>query len=561
MRRLIRDIAPYAVDTTLLNLHIEDTIPTEILRVRNEAIMYTSLNAIKELDLSVTALQNAPAGVSGTGATNFLTKWQNANTVTTSSVFDNGTNVGIGTNTPNNLFQVAGLINFDDVKLNTALGKSALQSNTSGTQNTAIGFEALFANTIGNSNIAIGFLALKQNTEGKRNIAVGHSALFANTTADRNVAIGNNALSNQSFDNFGFTYTSGNVAIGSSALSNNNPTSIGDGVQNTAVGTSSLENNSRGYENTAIGYHSMFSNVTGSDNTAIGKSADVSAGNLTNAAAIGANAIVNVSNKIRLGNTSVTVIEGSPAAYTSSSDVRFKNNIQEDVKGLEFIEKLRPVTFNVNARKFDEFLMKNMPDSIKDAYMNGIDYAASAGILHSGFIGQEVEQAALDCGYAFDGIHIPADTAQGNYSLSYSQFVVPLVKAMQQQIKKDSIQQAQIDALTSLLAQCCSANVKTTGSAIPSSSETLASGAMLFQNRPNPYTNETSIRYFVPENSMAVMTFFDEFGNEIKSVELPFKGITADLNLSTTDLAAGIYSYSLVVNGKIAETKRMLKTK
>ncbi|MBI4929935.1 MAG: hypothetical protein HY841_04170, partial [Bacteroidetes bacterium] len=55
--------------------------------------------------------------------------------------------------------------------------------------------------------------------------------------------------------------------------------------------------------------------------------------------------------------------------------------------------------------------------------------------------------------------------------------------------------------------------------------------------------------------------FYDEFGSEIKSVELPYKGTKAELNLSTSNLASGIYSYSLVVDGKIADTKKMLKTK
>jgi hypothetical protein len=63
-------------------------------------------------------------------------------------------------------------------------------------------------------------------------------------------------------------------------------------------------------DNTAIGVVTLASNITGNNNTAIGAFADVSAGNLTDATAIGFQATVNASNKVRLGNTSVTVIEG-----------------------------------------------------------------------------------------------------------------------------------------------------------------------------------------------------------------------------------------------------------
>ena len=65
----------------------------------------------------------------------------------------------------------------------------------------------------------------------------------------------------------------------------------------------------------------------------------MSAGNLTNATAIGFQAIVNASNKIRLGNTAVTVIEGQ-VAFTASSDKTKKENFQP-VDGEEVLGKIR----------------------------------------------------------------------------------------------------------------------------------------------------------------------------------------------------------------------------
>ena len=80
-------------------------------------------------------------------------------------------------------------------------------------------------------------------------------------------------------------------------------------------------------------------NTTGNNNTAIGFGANVSAGNLTNATAIGFRAIVNASNKVRLGNTAVTVIEGQ-VAFTASSDKTKKENF-EPVDGEEVLGKIR----------------------------------------------------------------------------------------------------------------------------------------------------------------------------------------------------------------------------
>jgi Tfp pilus assembly protein PilV len=108
---------------------------------------------------------------------------------------------------------------------------------------------------------------------------------------------------------------------------------------NTSLGTNALQNNTTGQFNTASGVQALTSNTTGDRNTAIGTLANVSAGDLTNATAIGANAIVNDSNKIRLGNPAVTVIEGQ-VAFTASSDKTQKENFQP-VDGEEVLEKIR----------------------------------------------------------------------------------------------------------------------------------------------------------------------------------------------------------------------------
>lgn len=60
---------------------------------------------------------------------------------------------------------------------------------------------------------------------------------------------------------------------------------------------------------------------------------------MTNATAIGANAVVDASNKIRLGDAAVTVIEGQ-VAYTFTSDANAKENFQP-VDGADVLRKLR----------------------------------------------------------------------------------------------------------------------------------------------------------------------------------------------------------------------------
>jgi hypothetical protein len=113
-----------------------------------------------------------------------------------------------------------------------------------------------------------------------------------------------------------------NTATGYQALYSNNA-----GAANTADGFNALYNNTGGTGNTAIGESALSGNLTGNDNTAVGYAANVLGSGLTNATAIGFNALVTASNKIRLGNTSVSVIEGQ-VPYTFTSDKNQKENFQ-----------------------------------------------------------------------------------------------------------------------------------------------------------------------------------------------------------------------------------------
>ena len=189
---------------------------------------------------------------------------------------------------------------------NTAVGSKALFSNTTGNSNTATGNFALYSNTTGYHNTANGYRALSSNTLGYHNTANGHHALYTNTTGFRNTANGYRAL---------YSNTSGNhnTANGYGALYTNTA-----GSRNTANGSYALYSNTTGDNNTANGNYALNSNTTGHNNTALGYDADVASGNLTNATAIGYNAEVDASNKIQLGNTSVTSVATSGALTTGA---------------------------------------------------------------------------------------------------------------------------------------------------------------------------------------------------------------------------------------------------
>ncbi|GAB4048006.1 tail fiber domain-containing protein [Spirosoma litoris] len=287
---------------------------------------------------------------------------------------------------------------------NTALGSVALMTNSSGNNNTALGTVALTSNTTGANNTASGAGALQKNTTGYENTAVGSNASATNTTGYSNIAVGTDALYNN-LDGHD------NTAFGGSALLNNT-----SGPGNMASGNLALRLNTTGANNTASGTIALQNNTTGSYNTALGYNSGPSTGNLNNATAIGANAIVNASNQIVLGDNSISSLRCNVQTISTLSDKRIKEDIRANVPGLNFITKLNPVTYHINKLKEAKLLSYSV-SNIKDDT-----------VLHSGFLAQDVEAAAKEVGYDFEGVR--QEEGGRYYTLGYTLFVMPLVQAV-----------------------------------------------------------------------------------------------------------------------------------
>jgi cell division protein FtsB len=268
----------------------------------------------------------SPGKISGIAATLGVNTFSGSQTVNGDIGITGNLRIGDSTAMGGNVLKGGALFIHNFGTNNTFIGKGAGNLTMTGDgNNTAAGSLALTSNTTGSFNIALGANALQFNTTGLSNIAVGVQALASNTAGNFNTAIGNGAL----------TVNAGsfNTATGSFALQSNTT-----GFSNTASGSASLPNNTIGTNNTATGFFALFTNTTGSFNTAIGNGADVASDNLTNATAIGNGAVVDASNKIRLGNNSVTVIEGQ-VPYTFTSDATKKENFQR-VDGEDVLRKI-----------------------------------------------------------------------------------------------------------------------------------------------------------------------------------------------------------------------------
>jgi len=310
---------------------------------------------------------------------------------------------------------------------NTSFGVDALNpaSDSEDSENTAFGFSSLKANTIGRQNTASGVSSLGANTSGSQNTAFGYSSLQANTRGFNNAASGHFSL---------YSNTTGRL--------------------NTASGAFSLQANTTGNQNTASGYFSLGSNTTGNNNTAIGYQAFSSGGSFSNSTALGANTTITASNQVRLGNNAVTSI-GGQVDWTTLSDARFKTENATKVPGIDFIKKLRPVTYYVDHEAMNRYLEVPKGEDVQNRSSSEAKntYKPSyTKTLESGFMAQEVAQVAKELGYEFNGVDAPKND-KGYYGLRYGQFVVPLVKAVQELNEKLEQKDAENDQLRAKLLE------------------------------------------------------------------------------------------------------------
>jgi hypothetical protein len=460
------------------------------------------------------------------------------------------------------------------------MGRSALYDNTTGNENTATGTFALLSNTTGSFNTANGFGALQSNKTGESNVAMGNISLYNNTEGKYNTAAGDRALYNNTTGGL-------NIAVGGFALYHNSTAE-----SNTAIGTNALYLTPTGEQNTAVGFSAGIFTSNPNRGTLIGANTHALE-NLENFTVVGNGALARASNSVVIGNGAVTSIGGA-VGWTSFSDGRYKKNIKQDVPGLEFINKLHPVTYNLDVEGLDKAMHQELSKSKALKFSSQINSTSTANVSspsnnpgpalqiankqtsasgevisqqvkretkYTGFVAQDVEKAAKELNYEFSGVDAPKND-HDFYGLRYGEFVVPLVMAVQELSKKAAALASEnaelkrrLDKLEILINNTTGLNINKTF--LPAI--TAATGSVqLDQNIPNPFTHTTTISYSLPEGTQrAELMITDYNGKVIKTIGISNTG-KGTINLDGSLFNNGTYSYSIILDGRIAETRKML---
>jgi hypothetical protein len=121
---------------------------------------------------------------------------------------------------------------------------------------------------------------------------------------------------------------------------------------------------------------------------------------------------------------------------------------------------------------------------------------------------------------------------------------------------------AKLDRITKAMSQCCNGFSSTLQS---NNSEQLAVNnqqlASLQQNIPNSFSQSTTIGYNIPAQiNSAQINFYNQTGVLLKSIQLNNKG-KGNITVNMNEFSSGVYQYSLLVDGKIVDTKKMVLAK
>lgn len=143
------------------------------------------------------------------------------------------------------------------------------------------------------------------------------------------------------------------------------------------------------------------------------------------------------------------------------------------------------------------------------------------------------------------------------YAVNYNNLGVVAIKGIQELQQTIEQQKQTISTLENRLANMEMALMALTNKGVTNQELGLGSN-LLEQNNPNPFDQNTVIRYKVPAGANAYIMVYDGSGKLVKTLQAPASG---QAQINANELQAGTYVYTLMVNGQVAGSKKMILSK
>lgn len=239
---------------------------------------------------------------------------------------------------------------------------------------------------------------------------------------------------------------------------------------------------------------------------------------------------------------------GTYTGIWTSSDRRLKKEITPIANSADIISKLHPKSFIYN--KENEFGLR-----VSDKK----DYGIIAQELEE-VLPELVKEVATPAEKDKDGNTVRE--AKTYKTVNYIGFIgILLANAQEQQQQLDEQQQLNEtlqQQVKDQQLQISELQKKSGTTGIDPLNNSGIAGFSMNQNEPNPFTHETVIAYNLPlQINNAYMAVYDLTGKQVTTLPITQKG-AASIKVTSEKLAAGIYIYSIVADGKVMDSKRMI---
>lgn len=250
----------------------------------------------------------------------------------------------------------------------------------------------------------------------------------------------------------------------------------------------------------------------------------------------------------------------SKGSLLTASDETYKDDIVSINSGLNTIRKMRGVIYKLKEPIEENIVSERV---IADTYQNDSysDTLSSQSPVpieiinkikaekkrkKAGFIAQELEEVFPEAVYTL---------ANGKKAIAYSEIIPLLVEAIkEQQNEIDELKQAKTVQTRSVIGE---------DEGKQSDMNSLMDErlkAKLYSNIPNPFKEQTTISFFIPETaSGASIHIYNLQGKQIKQINIEERG-NGSVIINGYELTPGMYMYTLIVDGKEIDTKKMILT-
>jgi len=235
-------------------------------------------------------------------------------------------------------------------------------------------------------------------------------------------------------------------------------------------------------------------------------------------------------------------------SWATPSDARIKQNVRPFTDGLEQVLQIDPVYFS---------------------YKSGTGFDPQKEYV--GIIAQEMQKIAP---YTVEEVRAEPELGEEplpnmpSSILTYNgtavtYMLINAIKEHQAMIDERDDKIEELEARLQRIEAALLGNGATNPApAVGNSTEIVLSAsdaAILKQNQPNPFSHSTTIEYALPRTvKSASMRISNTNGVTIRIIELEPTAGAGVLNIKTNDFPAGEYIYSLTVDGKLVDSKKMV---